>query len=95
MGIDSVLQDMCGPSRYSVEVVHARDGLLEHLEAWNDLARNAAERGMTVQEWLSSMVPAGRFQSPDETAAVITFLCGDGSSFTSGQAISVAGGALG
>jgi NAD(P)-dependent dehydrogenase (short-subunit alcohol dehydrogenase family) len=59
------------------------------------LARNAAERGMTVQEWLSSMVPAGRFQSPDETAAVVTFLCGDGSSFTSGQAISVAGGALG
>lgn len=58
------------------------------------LARAAEKVGRTVDEWMRDMVPFGRFQSPDETAAVIAFLCSPDASFTSGQAISVAGAAL-
>lgn len=58
------------------------------------LARAAAAAGRSVDEWMRDMIPAGRFQSPDETAAVIAFLCSGAASFTSGQAISVAGAAI-
>jgi NAD(P)-dependent dehydrogenase (short-subunit alcohol dehydrogenase family) len=57
------------------------------------LARAAEKAGRSVDQWMRDMIPFGRFQSADETAALIAFLCSDAASFTSGQAISVAGGA--
>jgi NAD(P)-dependent dehydrogenase (short-subunit alcohol dehydrogenase family) len=57
------------------------------------LARAAAQAGRTVDEWMRDQIPFGRFQSPDETAAVVAFLCTPDAGFTSGQAISVAGAA--
>ena len=57
------------------------------------LARAAEKAGRSVEQWMREMVPFGRFQTPDETAAVVAFLCTPDASFTSGQAISVAGGA--
>lgn len=57
------------------------------------LARAAARAGRTVEEWMRDMIPMGRWQQADETAAVIAFLCSPDASFTSGQAISVAGAA--
>jgi meso-butanediol dehydrogenase/(S,S)-butanediol dehydrogenase/diacetyl reductase len=57
------------------------------------LARAAETAGRSVDEWMRDQIPFGRFQTPDETAAMIAFLCSPAASFTSGQAISVAGGA--
>jgi meso-butanediol dehydrogenase/(S,S)-butanediol dehydrogenase/diacetyl reductase len=57
------------------------------------LARAAAQAGRGVDEWMRDQIPFGRFQTADETAAVITFLCTPDASFTSGQAIAVAGAA--
>ncbi|HEY0613655.1 MAG TPA: SDR family oxidoreductase [Candidatus Elarobacter sp.] len=37
-------------------------------------------------------VPAGRVGTPEELAAVATFLCGDGAAFVTGQTIAVDGG---
>jgi NAD(P)-dependent dehydrogenase (short-subunit alcohol dehydrogenase family) len=58
------------------------------------LARAAEQAGRTVEQWMRDMIPFGRFQTADETAAVVAFLCSPESSFTSGQAVSVAGAAL-
>jgi NAD(P)-dependent dehydrogenase (short-subunit alcohol dehydrogenase family) len=44
-------------------------------------------------EWVRTTIPLGRYQQPDETAAVIVFLASDAASFVTGQAITVAGGA--
>jgi NAD(P)-dependent dehydrogenase (short-subunit alcohol dehydrogenase family) len=57
------------------------------------LARAAEAAGRSVEEWMRDQIPFGRFQTPDETAAVVAFLCTPDASFTSGQAISVAGAA--
>jgi NAD(P)-dependent dehydrogenase (short-subunit alcohol dehydrogenase family) len=57
------------------------------------LARAAEQAGRSVEQWMRDQIPFGRFQTPDETAAVIAFLCTPEASFTSGQAISVAGAA--
>jgi len=44
-------------------------------------------------DWARATIPLGRYQEPDETAAVIVFLASDAASFVTGQAITVAGGA--
>lgn len=44
-------------------------------------------------DWARRTIPLGRYQEPDETAAVIVFLASDAASFVTGQAISVTGGA--
>jgi NAD(P)-dependent dehydrogenase (short-subunit alcohol dehydrogenase family) len=81
------------PHRIRVNMVHplgvdAGDGVKNP-----GLARAAEKAGRSVEQWMRDMIPLGRFQSADETAAVVAFLCSDAASFTSGQAISVAGGA--
>ena len=81
------------PHRIRVNMVHplgvdAGDGVKNP-----GLARAAEKAGRSVDQWMRDMIPFGRFQSADETAAVVAFLCSDAASFTSGQAISVAGGA--
>jgi NAD(P)-dependent dehydrogenase (short-subunit alcohol dehydrogenase family) len=57
------------------------------------LARAAERSGRTAEQWMREQIPFGRFQTPEETAAVIVFLCTPEASFTSGQAIAVAGAA--
>jgi NAD(P)-dependent dehydrogenase (short-subunit alcohol dehydrogenase family) len=57
------------------------------------LVRGALSTSGSVDEWVRRMIPLGRMQSPDETAAVVVFLASDAASFVSGQAITVAGGA--
>jgi NAD(P)-dependent dehydrogenase (short-subunit alcohol dehydrogenase family) len=81
------------PHRIRVNMVHplgvdAGDGVKNP-----GLARAAEKAGRSVEQWMRDMIPFGRFQAADETAAVVAFLCSDAASFTSGQAISVAGGA--
>ncbi|HEV8297294.1 MAG TPA: SDR family oxidoreductase [Acidimicrobiales bacterium] len=57
------------------------------------LARAAEQAGRTVDQWMRDQIPFGRFQAADETAAVVAFLCTPDASFTSGQAVAVAGAA--
>ena len=82
------------PHAIRVNMVHPL-GVNPEGEAGNNpgLARAAAQAGRSVDDWMRDMIPLGRFQTPDETAAVIAFLCTPDASFTSGQAISVAGAA--
>lgn len=51
-------------------------------------SRIIAERG----DELRAGVPLGRFGHPREVASVIGFLCGDGSSYVTGQIVNVDGG---
>lgn len=45
-----------------------------------------------VRERMLALVPAGRFGSPDEVAAVVEFLLGEAAAYISGQVIHVGGG---
>jgi NAD(P)-dependent dehydrogenase (short-subunit alcohol dehydrogenase family) len=58
------------------------------------LRRVAEAAGLSVEDWMHREIPLGRFQTPDETAAIIAFLCTPDARFISGQEIAVSGGAL-
>lgn len=65
----------------------------------NAVAPNAIKTGMTTQVFqergdaILSTIPLGRFGEPEEIASVVTFLCGPGASYITGQTINIDGGA--
>lgn len=48
----------------------------------------------TLMEQAVRAIPQGRFASPDEIAAAVIWLCGDGASFVNGTCLTVDGGQL-
>jgi NAD(P)-dependent dehydrogenase (short-subunit alcohol dehydrogenase family) len=82
------------PHEIRVNIVHPLGVNPEGAAGRNPgLDRAAAQAGRSTEDWMRDQIPFGRFQSPDETAAVVAFLCTPDAGFTSGQAISVAGAA--
>jgi NAD(P)-dependent dehydrogenase (short-subunit alcohol dehydrogenase family) len=65
----------------------------------NAVAPNAIRTGMTATVFqergdaILSTIPLGRFGEPEEIASVVTFLCGPGASYITGQTINIDGGA--
>ena len=65
----------------------------------NAVAPNAIRTGMTSAVFdergdaILATIPLGRFGEPQEIASVVTFLCGPGASYLTGQTINVDGGA--
>ena len=65
----------------------------------NAVAPNAIKTTMTNSVFqergdaILATIPLGRFGEPQEIAAVVTFLCGPGASYLTGQTINVDGGA--
>jgi len=61
-----------------------------------DMTRQTAERiGVTMEDFIAARaaeVPVGRAGYPDDIAAAVSFFCSEGSGFTSGQVLYVAGG---
>jgi NAD(P)-dependent dehydrogenase (short-subunit alcohol dehydrogenase family) len=59
------------------------------------LQRRAEEKGVTLEEAVErerDPIPMGRFGTPDDVAAVVTFLCSDAAAYVTGQRINVDGG---
>jgi NAD(P)-dependent dehydrogenase (short-subunit alcohol dehydrogenase family) len=59
------------------------------------LQRRAEEKGVTLEEAVErerDPIPLGRFGTPDDVAAVVTFLCSDAAAYVTGQRINVDGG---
>ena len=65
----------------------------------NAVAPNAIRTSMTDSVFkergdaILATIPLGRFGEPEEIASVVTFLCGDGATYITGQTINVDGGA--
>lgn len=58
------------------------------------LRRQQFEGKLPPDEYLSQAIPAGRVGSPDDVAAVCSFLCSDAAGYVTGQVIGVNGGAV-
>jgi NAD(P)-dependent dehydrogenase (short-subunit alcohol dehydrogenase family) len=80
------------PHQIRVNVVHPL-GVQSANGVSAGLLRVAAAAGLPVDDWMRREIPFGRFQAPDETAAVVAFLCLPESAFVSGQEIAVSGAA--
>ena len=65
----------------------------------NAVAPNAIKTPMTTQVFeqrgdaIMSTIPLGRFGEAAEISSVVTFLCGPGATYLTGQTINVDGGA--
>jgi NAD(P)-dependent dehydrogenase (short-subunit alcohol dehydrogenase family) len=90
------LADELGPHGVNVTVVHP--GVTSSPTGLKGLATNAESRGLSVEEVereFSATISIGRIVTPDEVAAVITFLASPRSVALNGDPIIASGGALG
>lgn len=69
-----------------------------HTDRVDELDRAAASRSGTTQEEIArasaASIPAGRYGTPEEFAAVATFLCSSQASYVTGSKIRIDGGAI-
>jgi len=56
------------------------------------MARDAEARGLVSVAAMAAMVPLGRAGTPDDIAAMCSFLCSDDGAYITGQIIGVNGG---